>query len=62
MKEINYTKIDKDHVTFELSGNIFTINLDGADVVSADNDGSVTFDQRYIMEVDEENQILYIED
>ncbi len=60
-QEIPYEKINTDTVRFKFGGNTFTLNLDDTMIISADNDGSITFDPKYVMEVDEKNQILRIE-
>ena len=58
--EVTY-KNKNDNISFALEGNTFTLNPDDTMIVSSDNDGSVTFNPKSIIEMDEEKQLLYIE-
>jgi len=60
-EEIDYQDAENDMITFDYAGHTFTLNPDDIHQVSADDDGSVVFDPRTILDVDEDNQILFIE-
>lgn len=61
--EISYEKTgNEDEITFRYAGHQFTYTLDDGHPISADDDGSVIFDPKYILDVAEEDQILFIEE
>ncbi|MCP5006883.1 MAG: hypothetical protein GY941_23495 [Planctomycetes bacterium] len=51
-----------DMAIFSYSGHQFTMCLDSNEIVSADDDCSVTFNPRVVIDINEKNQILYIEE
>jgi hypothetical protein len=61
-KELKYEKVDDEWIRFRAGNATFTMHIDSNHPVSGDDDGSATFDPREIIEMDEENQIMYVED
>ncbi len=60
---IPYTIVDeeKEIINFNYSEQSFTTPIDCDGRISSDNDAGFTFDTKYIIDIDEEKQELYIE-
>ena len=63
---VPYTVVRKDDeneeiINFSYGGHSFTMPIDCDGRISADDDAGTTFEVKYILDVDEEKELLFIE-